>query len=94
VYVPEEHDASRRQLLASGIRRSVVAWNLSLVERFMQRHHVVLSACVLISAMPVAWAAGGGPMQMPQGAPRMQTSADQAKSAYNDGIRDVHKADK
>ena len=60
----------------------------------MQRNPVVLSACVLIAAMPVAWAAGGGPMQMPQAAPRAQSPADQAKSFYNDGIRDVHKADK
>ena len=60
----------------------------------MQRNHVVLSVCVLINATPVAWAAGGAPMAMPQAAPRVQTPADQAKSAYNDGIRDVHKADK
>jgi tetratricopeptide (TPR) repeat protein len=62
-------------------------------ECYMQRNFIVLSACVLISALPVAWAAGGGPM------PRMNTpqptpSEDQAKSAYNDGVRDVHKADK
>lgn len=61
----------------------------------MQRNYIVLSACVLISALPVAWAAGGGNMPMPRmNAPQASSSEDLAKSAYNDGVRDVHKADK
>jgi len=61
----------------------------------MQRNHIVLSACVLMSALPAAWAAGGGNMTMPRmNTPQMMSPEDQAKSAYNDGVRDVHKADK
>jgi len=62
----------------------------------MQRNHIVLSACVLMSALPVAWAAGGGSMSMPRmnNAPQMMSPEDQAKSAYNDGVREVRKADK
>jgi tetratricopeptide (TPR) repeat protein len=61
----------------------------------MPRNYIVLSACVLISALPVAWAAGGGPMPMPRmNGPQTSSSEDLAKSAYNDGLRDVHKADK
>jgi tetratricopeptide (TPR) repeat protein len=48
-----------------------------------------------MSAIPAAWAAGGGSMRMPQmSTPQMMSPADQAKSAYNDGVRDVRKADK
>lgn len=61
----------------------------------MQRNYIVLSACVLMSALPVAWAAGGGNMPMPRmNTPQPTSPEDQAKSAYNDGVRDVHKADK
>jgi tetratricopeptide (TPR) repeat protein len=61
----------------------------------MRRNHVVLSACVLMSAIPVTWANGGGTMRMPEmSAPRVQSPQDQAKSAYNDGVHDVRKADK
>ena len=61
----------------------------------MQRNYIVLSACVLISALPVAWAAGGGNMPMPRmNTPQASSPEDLAKSAYNDGVRDVHKADK
>jgi tetratricopeptide (TPR) repeat protein len=61
----------------------------------MQRHYIVLSACVLMSALPVTWAAGGGNMPMPRmNAPQPTSPEDQAKSAYNDGVRDVQKADK
>jgi tetratricopeptide (TPR) repeat protein len=61
----------------------------------MRRNHVVWSTCVLLSAIPVTWANGGGPMPMPQmSAPRQQSPQDQAKSAYNDGVHDVRKADK
>jgi len=56
------------------------------------RTHLALAACVLVAAVPVAWAAGGAPMpSMPT--PREQSPQDQAKSVYNDGIRDVRKAD-
>jgi tetratricopeptide (TPR) repeat protein len=61
----------------------------------MQRNHIVLSACFLISALPVAWGAGGGNMPMPHtNTPQVTSPEDQAKSAYNDGVRAVHKADK
>lgn len=61
----------------------------------MQRNYIVLSACVLMSALPAAWAAGGGNMPMPRvNTPQTTSPEDQAKGAYNDGVRDVHKADK
>jgi tetratricopeptide (TPR) repeat protein len=61
----------------------------------MQRNYLVLSTCVLMSALPAAWAAGGGSMSMPRvNTPQVSSPEDQAKSAYNDGVRDVHKADK
>jgi tetratricopeptide (TPR) repeat protein len=54
---------------------------------------VVMSAFVLVAAAPSGWANGGGSMSMPSmSAPR--TPEDQAKSKYNDGIREVKKADK
>lgn len=59
----------------------------------MPRNYIVLSACVLISALPVAWGAEGGPMPRVN-TPQASSSEDLAKSAYNDGIREVHKADK
>ena len=56
------------------------------------RTHLALAACVLVAAVPVTWAAGGSPMpSMPS--PREQSPQEQAKSLYNDGIRDVRKAD-
>jgi tetratricopeptide (TPR) repeat protein len=55
------------------------------------RTRLALTACVLISAVPAAWAAGGAPMPMPS--IREQSPQDHAKSAYNDGVRDVRKAD-
>ena len=56
------------------------------------RTHLALAACVLVAAVPVAWAAGGAPMpSMPT--PREQSPQEQAKSVYNDGIRDIRKAD-
>jgi len=61
----------------------------------MTRNYIVLSACTLMSALPVAWAAGGGTMSAPRmNTPQVTSPEDQAKSAYNDGVRDVHKADK
>ena len=56
------------------------------------RTHLALAAYALVAAVPVTWAAGGSPMpSMP--AAREQSPQDQAKSLYNDGIRDVRKAD-
>jgi tetratricopeptide (TPR) repeat protein len=55
----------------------------------------VLSACVLVAAVPCAWANGGGSMSMPEvRAPREQTPEDKAKISYNEGVHDVKKADK
>jgi hypothetical protein len=59
------------------------------------RTRLVLASCVLVSAVPTVWAAGGGPVSMPSmSSPREQSPEDQAKSVYNDGVRDVHKADR
>src|ERR1700730_6781152 len=56
------------------------------------RTHLALAAFVLVAAGGAAWPAGGSPMpSMP--AAREQSPQEQAKSLYNDGIRDVHKAD-
>ena len=57
------------------------------------RTRLVLASCVLVATVPAAWAAGGGPMPS-MSAPREQSPEDQAKSAYNDGVRDVRKADR
>lgn len=55
----------------------------------------VLSACVLLAAVPAAWSNGGGSMSMPDiRAPREESPEDKAKTEYNKGIRDVKKADK
>jgi tetratricopeptide (TPR) repeat protein len=55
----------------------------------------VLSACMLLTAASAAWAAGGGPMSVPQaGSFREQSPEDKAKSLYNDGVREVRKADR
>ena len=55
----------------------------------------VSCACLLLTALP-AWSNGGGSMSMPQRMPevRQQSPADLARSAYNDGVRYVKKADK
>jgi tetratricopeptide (TPR) repeat protein len=59
------------------------------------RTRLVLASCVLVSAVPTVWAAGGGPVSMPSmSSPREQSPEDQAKSVYNDGVRDVRKADR
>ena len=59
------------------------------------RTRLFLASCVLVSAVPAAWAAGGAPMSMPSmSTSREQSPEDQAKSAYNDGVRDVRKADR
>ena len=55
----------------------------------------VLSACVLVAAVPAAWSNGGGAMSMPEvRAPREQTPQEKAKTLYNEGVHDVKKADK
>jgi len=58
----------------------------------------VLSAGLLASAVAAAWANGGGEMSMPRSAPqsmpRVETPQQQAREAYNDGVREVKKADK
>jgi tetratricopeptide (TPR) repeat protein len=55
------------------------------------RLHIV-SACLLVSATPFAWANGGGPMEIQ--APRPESPQDKAKILYNHGIHDVKAADK
>jgi len=51
----------------------------------------IISACLLMaSAMPAAWANGGGPEIT---TPREQTPQEQAKTLYNQGVHDVKKAD-
>src|ERR1700753_1763089 len=53
----------------------------------------VMSACMLAAvATSVAWAAGGGPMEIQ--APRQESPQDKAKELYNRGIGDLKKADK
>ena len=57
----------------------------------------VLSACLLASGMSAGWANGGGGMSMPAAPPPMAregTPQQKAQDAYNDGVRDVKKADK
>jgi tetratricopeptide (TPR) repeat protein len=53
----------------------------------------VLSACVLVAAVPTAWPNGGGSMPEIR-APREQTPQEKAKALYNEGVHDVKKADK
>ncbi|MEA3182211.1 MAG: hypothetical protein QOI59_5734 [Gammaproteobacteria bacterium] len=53
----------------------------------------VLSACVLVAAAPTAWSNGGGP-EPEMRAPREQTPEEKAKTLYNQGVKDVKKADK
>jgi tetratricopeptide (TPR) repeat protein len=58
------------------------------------RARVVLSVFMLVPLVPATWAAGGGPMpSFNAPTPREQSPQEQAKSLYNDGIHDVHKAD-
>jgi tetratricopeptide (TPR) repeat protein len=62
---------------------------------FMTTRLRLLSACVLVAAIPSAWANGGGAMSTPEiRAPREQTPEEQAKALYNQGVHDVKKADK
>jgi tetratricopeptide (TPR) repeat protein len=52
----------------------------------------LLSGCLLLAAVPAAWANGGGSMSMPSMSE--QSPEDKAKSLYNQGVHDVKKADK
>jgi tetratricopeptide (TPR) repeat protein len=55
-----------------------------------------LLICLVAPAIPAAWANGGGGMstqQMPS-MPRTETPQQKARTAYNDGVRLVKKADK
>ena len=56
---------------------------------------LVSAVILLASAVPVAWANGGG-MSMPQPmpTPREETPQHKAREAYNDGVRYIKKADK
>lgn len=55
----------------------------------------LLSSCILVAAVPGAWANGGGSMNVPQmSAPRNENPEDKAKGLYNQGVKDVKKADK
>lgn len=51
-----------------------------------------MSACLLLIAVPAAWANGGGSMTMSM--PRVETPQQKARDAYNDGVHEVKKADK
>jgi tetratricopeptide (TPR) repeat protein len=57
------------------------------------RTRLVLAASVLVSAVPAVWAAGGAPAPYVS-TPREQSPEEQAKGVYNDGVRDVRKADR
>jgi tetratricopeptide (TPR) repeat protein len=60
----------------------------------MKMRMQVWSACLLAAtAVPVAWANGGGP-EPEMRAPREQTPEEKAKTLYNEGVHDVKKADK
>jgi tetratricopeptide (TPR) repeat protein len=50
-----------------------------------------ISAGLIFTALSAAWANGGGAMSMP---PRVETPQQKAREAYNDGVREVKKADK
>jgi tetratricopeptide (TPR) repeat protein len=56
----------------------------------------VLSASLLLGVLPAAHGNGGGGMMpsMPATMPREQTPQEKAHDAYNDGVREVKKADK
>ena len=60
----------------------------------MRAHFTAMSACLLVTALPAVWANGGGSMSMPAPMPRVDTPQQKARDAYNDGVREVKKADK
>jgi tetratricopeptide (TPR) repeat protein len=57
----------------------------------MRAHLKAMSACLLVTALPAAWANGGGAMSMPS---RVETPQQKAREAYNDGVHELKKADK
>jgi hypothetical protein len=61
-------------------------------DRFMTTRLGVLSACLLVGAVPSAWSNGGGGMSMPEiRAPKEESAQDKAKIVYNKGVHDVKK---
>jgi tetratricopeptide (TPR) repeat protein len=54
----------------------------------------MLSLCLLANAVPSVWATGGGAMPSMPAMPRVETPQQKARTAYNDGVRYVKKADK
>ena len=60
----------------------------------MRAHLKAMSACLLVTALPAVWANGGGSMSMPAPMQRVDTPQQKARDAYNDGVREVKKADK
>jgi len=57
----------------------------------------VLSVSLIVTAVPLAWANGGGGMSMPSPSmsmPRVETPQQKARDAYNDGVHYVKRADK
>ena len=62
---------------------------------FKQALKSVSFGAVLLMSVPAAWPAGAGQMSAPEiRAPREQTPAEQARLAYNSGVRAVKKGDK
>jgi tetratricopeptide (TPR) repeat protein len=57
------------------------------------RARLVFSVCLLVPVVPAVWAAGGAPMQLAPMDGREQSPQEHAKSLYDDGIREVRKAD-
>src|SRR5436853_7628282 len=85
-----------RQLPVPALSRSIAGPAAASGKRegIMHIRVEVLSACMLLSAVPAAWANGGGAMEMPQANSREESPQDKAKERYNDGVRAVRKADR
>jgi tetratricopeptide (TPR) repeat protein len=60
----------------------------------MRAHLKAMSVCLFVTALPAAWANGGGAMSMPPPMQHVDTPQQKARDAYNDGVHDVKKADK
>ena len=60
----------------------------------MRAHLTAMTACLLVTALTAAWANGGGGMSAPAPMQRVDTPQQKARDAYNDGVREVKKADK
>jgi tetratricopeptide (TPR) repeat protein len=54
----------------------------------------LFSVLLLANLIPAAWANGGGGMSSMRAMPRIESSQDKARDAYNSGVHDVKKADK